>query len=733
MRVGRFIFWLGWLLLAGGLGLGLPSAADRQAGLVADSAEAVRGKYAIVVGIDDYQDDSILDLEYCEADAREFASTLTGQCGYPRENVLLLLGAQANLGNILSALKGVSKPGIYPDADTILFYFSGHGAAIAGENYLLPYDGSIQEALVERLNIPLGQVQADLAGGPFQRQVVFIDACRSKLQAGAKQGAAGFTQVELLKQYASGMKVLLGTQPGAVSREDDSLGHGVFTYYLVQGLRGAAADTDGLVTVGGLEAYVSGQMMAYSRQHPGHEQVPVSLGEGSSQILLAVMDVAGIASGGAGQQETAAPVLPTIQEPLIRDADWSKGARKVAEIVHQESNPGTYNGNISYIDAMYISHDGNYIAVETGSIINDVQDAKVIITEAQTWREILVLPHRFTLDENSFSGDDSLLITGTPDNKAIVTEISTGLDIGQVQHNDDIGFMEISSDNKTIITGSHDQTVKVTDILTKSEIAKITHNDYITFIDISPDNKHICSASRDGMVKLTEISSGHQKDVLQFSSVIGFAAFGSNGDCIVAEGDIDAEGDGVLKIIDLTGFQEIYTNRCYSFKPVILSPDSNNLAFVCENTELVVEISTGRELAYAAIDDSFQCAAFSPDGKYLIVGGGNATIGEGVSALILEVSTGMEVARIQHRGEVRSISFSPGGCFVAIECYEIIEGPMSINDITTIRFINTEHWDEVSKIQYDGLTVSAGFSPDGRYYITACNGRNYNSAAVWQP
>jgi uncharacterized caspase-like protein len=70
-----------------------------------------------------------------------------------------------------------------------------------------------------------------------------------------------------------------------VSAENDELKHGVFTYYLVEGLKGMAdADEDGLITVEEVYRYVSDKVP----QATGQEQHPVKKGTVEGRLILGV-------------------------------------------------------------------------------------------------------------------------------------------------------------------------------------------------------------------------------------------------------------------------------------------------------------------------------------------------------------------------------------------------------------------------------------------------------------
>ncbi len=71
-----------------------------------------------------------------------------------------------------------------------------------------------------------------------------------------------------------------------VSGEDDKLQHGVFTYFLLEGLRGKAdKDRDGIITVDEVYRYVSREVPRATRQ----EQHPVKKGIVEGQLILGVV------------------------------------------------------------------------------------------------------------------------------------------------------------------------------------------------------------------------------------------------------------------------------------------------------------------------------------------------------------------------------------------------------------------------------------------------------------
>src|SRR4028118_1203029 len=107
------------------------------------------------------------------------------------------------------------------------------------------------------------------------QQLVWLDACHSggmTLRGAREETAAELLLnptpqlVEVLQQRAQkskGFYALLSCDRGQQSWEFPELGHGVFTYFLMRGLRGEAADAQGRIDVDSLYRYVYHQTLQY--------------------------------------------------------------------------------------------------------------------------------------------------------------------------------------------------------------------------------------------------------------------------------------------------------------------------------------------------------------------------------------------------------------------------------------------------------------------------------------
>jgi len=83
--------------------------------------------YAVVVGISDYQDDGIPDLNYADDDALAFAGFLQSAAGgsLDEDHLKVLINEEATVAQFAIALDWLWE--IVKENDKVIIYFSGHG------------------------------------------------------------------------------------------------------------------------------------------------------------------------------------------------------------------------------------------------------------------------------------------------------------------------------------------------------------------------------------------------------------------------------------------------------------------------------------------------------------------------------------------------------------------------------------------------------------------------------
>jgi uncharacterized caspase-like protein len=251
-------------------------------------------RWAVIIGVGRYDSTAIPSLSYSVDDAEAVYRVLTGPGGFKKEHVLLLTDRserKPTLRNVKWAL-GTFLARSARKEDTVLIYFAGHGAPEVDQRglerdglakYLVPADAEPDDLYSSAL--PMDELQTIFSRIEAERVVVFLDACYSGAAGGrtfaSKKMRAGNLDDLFLERLtrAKGRAIVTAARPSEVSLEASDLGHGIFTYYLVRALEGAAdANRDGIVSLQELYEWVEQQVTAKSRQVGGNQH-PVMKGE----------------------------------------------------------------------------------------------------------------------------------------------------------------------------------------------------------------------------------------------------------------------------------------------------------------------------------------------------------------------------------------------------------------------------------------------------------------------
>ncbi len=257
--------------------------------------ESRKNIWAVVIGINGYQ--KAPQLKYAVNDAQAFHDYLITKTQIPRENVTLLLNYEASLSRLRSTL-GTEVKNKAGKEDMVILYFAGHGASEGDvmspdgdglEKYLLPFDADLNDLYGSAL--PMREISYILQRIRSERIVFIVDSCYSGGSGGRTvktDGKRANISDRFLDRMVSGKGTIILTASGAneVSVEKDELRHGVFTYFLLEGLGGKAdADRDDLVTVNEAYDYVSKNVPKAT----GQEQHPVKKGEVEGQLILGIL------------------------------------------------------------------------------------------------------------------------------------------------------------------------------------------------------------------------------------------------------------------------------------------------------------------------------------------------------------------------------------------------------------------------------------------------------------
>lgn len=228
------------------------------------------------IGIDRYRDRTLRPLSYAVSDCQELSEALVLATEKFKQREVIVHHDSAPLSPDLKTVRGsleyIAKAA--RSEDTVLFYFSGHGFLDPKTQQPVLCLADTEKARLLETGLALQELLKFFSNCNAQRQLVWLDACHSgsatilgsKEEAYANRGWIATELVDVLRKRAAqnkGFYALLSCDAGQQSWEFPELGHGVFTYYLIRGLRGEAADDRGKIEMDGLYKYVYHRTLQY--------------------------------------------------------------------------------------------------------------------------------------------------------------------------------------------------------------------------------------------------------------------------------------------------------------------------------------------------------------------------------------------------------------------------------------------------------------------------------------
>jgi WD40 repeat protein len=438
-----------------------------------------------------------------------------------------------------------------------------------------------------------------------------------------------------------------------------------------------------------------------------------------------------------------------------------------------------------------LSPDGTLIAI--GYYNGDLE-----IFEIASKTLVATFHHTQQINSIAFSSDQKKIISASNDNTAVVWDLTKKAKAFVLRHHSSVGTAAISSDGNRYLTGSFDKTARVWDAATGEELVRLLHEKDVTSAQFSPDGARILTTAYDHFARLYDAASGvqlalfysrgrHTNDPAYASSVE--AVFSPNGNLVATGAD-----NGIAQIWDSTSEKTIGTlpiSTDVSAKAVFSANATKlasvggwdkdltlwnvangsaitslkherpviNLVFSADGSELATSMSDAN-VAYvwdvdaeppalvAELDGhtgTVDCAAFSPEGKYIVTGSYDGT------ARVWNARSGNQIALLKgHSGAIYGVSYSRDGTSIVTasqdttaavfdsksgERISILRGHQNVvtkaafspngkEVVTASKDLTARLWDadsgtNVAVLDHNGEVTSAEFSPDGKIVVTA--------------
>lgn len=303
---------------------GKRSIRQRTAPLVSTLPEKSK-RWALVVGVNDYNDTTHFQtLRAAVNDANALRDALVNHAGFPEDQVVLLTSnqpedKQPTRNNIYHEI-GLLQSNV-PKDGLLIIAFSGHGMERAGQVFLAPSD--TQAIVLEDTALSATKLMDYIKKMGVGQVLFLLDACRNNpVGRGDKSKTMTAAYKNAFDYYARNKEVeafatLFATGLGEVSWENKKTGMGYFTEAVVEGLKGAAANEKGEVTLERLVSYVETQVPARTRRDLGEVQKPNRniYGYKASDLVIA-HEMSGVLQGSVPLNKAEASIsIPPITTP----------------------------------------------------------------------------------------------------------------------------------------------------------------------------------------------------------------------------------------------------------------------------------------------------------------------------------------------------------------------------------------------------------------------------------
>lgn len=245
--------------------------------------------WLFLIGVGQYQDSNLKSLPYAVPDCQKLGDTLRETTKlFPKTEIIIYHSQSHYLPKCAPVTKELERiTNLAQPEDTVLFYFSGHGILENCSQQVFLCLEDTQITLDKQINNGLKVVKIldKLATCQAKQQVIILDACHSgglnlrsskniltqERKTKQKYNSISVSNVnsqliDILQRrsaYSKGFYGLLSCDVEQLSWESPNLGHGLFSYYLIKGLQGYAADSEGVIEVNGLYKYIYHNTLQY--------------------------------------------------------------------------------------------------------------------------------------------------------------------------------------------------------------------------------------------------------------------------------------------------------------------------------------------------------------------------------------------------------------------------------------------------------------------------------------
>ncbi|MCB9468023.1 MAG: caspase family protein [Candidatus Obscuribacterales bacterium] len=331
-----------------------------------ESRKPIRDKWALVVGITDFQNPKIPNLRYSSKDATDFYNYLIKEGNFEPDHVRLLLNEKATQRKVLSELGSKFLARVVKPDDLVVLYFSTHGSPASldprGRNYLVAHDSDPEDLFATGIEMQklLDSIQGRVL---TDRVLLVLDACHSGFVDPQSKGIARTANFNVNDMFqGSGQLVICSSAPDQRAWESTRYRNGVFTKRFLEGLKKQGETTPLVEAFDFAKDRVQDEVQ---EDRPGAVQTPVLKGKWSGKELVISTPAAApqkvptsvVADLGPDSRVDLLAMKPaeTLQpKAVLPQTSESSNESTVKPVVSAEEKQG-----IVYLDSQFFSVNGD--------------------------------------------------------------------------------------------------------------------------------------------------------------------------------------------------------------------------------------------------------------------------------------------------------------------------------------------------------------------------------------
>ncbi len=419
-----------------------------------------------------------------------------------------------------------------------------------------------------------------------------------------------------------------------------------------------------------------------------------------------------------------------------------------------------FEGHTHWVNGVAFNPDGKTTLSGSGDATLILWDVSAALNTGVETGEVIrrLEGHTGGVNRVAFNPDGQTALSASDDTTLILWDVATGEKIRRFEgHTSRVTCVAFSPDGQTALSGSDDTTVILWDVVAGEEIRRFErHEDEVTGVVFSADGRTMLSTSTDHALRLWDLETGEEIRQQIFPSEphslaispdgrtaifnVGFEVrlwdigqwqehqrlLGHSGEIwsVATSPDgflaLSGAADGTLRLWNLGGQAEFHRFQTDGTPliAVAVSPDGRRLLTGNMADEAILwdversEVIRRFESREGAVSPG--AVAFSPDGRYALVGSGDVLGGSGAKSLVLwDIETGEEIHRFEgHRFLVRSVAFSPDGrtALGSSQSMTSDEGDLILWDLET--------GEEIRRFDTTQDITSIVFSADGSRALT---------------